>query len=132
MPIIVGSRVMVGKHVWRVTRVEGNYCYLEWHGHSKVVATRAAEEYMTPGSPGRKSQYYGAPKRPPKKPDAVRQALSECETPDDLMRVAENHYSVLLAPKQIRTLAGLPNFGMQRMYVGGIVRREIAARQQAV
>lgn len=127
MPIIPGSRVVVGNkgHVWTVTKVAGAYCYIEWRGHAKVVPTEAAEKFMTPGSPGRPKKPYV--RKSPR--DAITQALSECDTPDDLARIAENHYKAPLNHKQLIILARLPNFGMQRMYVGRAIRATIALRQ---
>ncbi len=125
MSIIVGTRVAIDKRVWTVTRVEGNYCYVECKGHAKVVPTLSLRLYVMPGSPGNRKP---RPKRAVKK-DIVHQALSECETPDDLLRVAENHFNAPFTAAQIATIAGLPNFPMQRMYAGGRIRAAIAGRQ---
>lgn len=126
MPIIVGSRVVVGKHIWHVTKVEGEYCYMEWHGHSKVVACRAAEEYMTPGSPGRIRH------KKPRVKDEVHQAFTECENPDDLIRVSTNHFKVVLDARQTRVMKGLPHYSMQRMYVARAIRTAIALKKKSV
>ena len=50
--------------------------------------------------------------------DGVAAALANCKTLDDLKKMAKDHNIWTMGEDKWKTVAGLKNFGLQRMYVG--------------
>lgn len=114
MEVQVGTPVQLDRHTWTVERIAGNFCYVKWGARKKVIpldaAIAAAIRAATP-----------RPSRKDLPPDAITQSLQGCKTPDDLLRVALA--AGLAIPRhKVEVLLDLPNFGMQRMYVGNQMR----------
>lgn len=119
MSINVGDRAKLDRHIWKVDRVDGNYCYVSWNGHQKTVPLGTIEAHLVDPSTIKINK-----RSPPKPSDEVTIALSKCITVDQLISEVHSTFALVLTKDQLINLENLPNFGMCRMYVGNIIRRE--------
>lgn len=119
--VTVGCSTKIGRHFWRVDRVDGNYAHISWNGHRKVVPVVGIELEMATRPDGAAEPRPKKPRAPAKPLDAVAQALADCSEPEQLLKVADL-YGVTLDAKKADTFSRLPNFGTKRMYVGNAIR----------